>query len=78
MTLFLFLLTVFLTSCERSISVSYEAVEEWKVYAIEEESKKIQEVYVDYAIEDAVDLFELYTIYQNYLPMGYLLSLIHI
>lgn len=72
MTLFLFLLTIFLTSCERSISISYEAVEEWKVYAIEEESKKIQEVYVDYAIEDAVDLFELYTIYQNYLPMGYL------
>lgn len=71
LTIFLLGMVLFLTGCERSISVSYEEVQEWKVYAVEEKSQLIKEVYVDFTIVDAVDLFELYTIYQNHLPIGF-------
>jgi hypothetical protein len=41
------------------------------IYAIDYEDKKIKKVPIDYKINDYNDVFRIYTIYQNRLPMGY-------
>lgn len=65
--LFLFLLS----SCSRSVEVSYEEGKLTPVYAIENKSGNLCLVSIEYTIENEYHLFDLYTIYQNYLPEGY-------
>lgn len=59
------------TSCKKNIKVTFVKDEETLVYAINNASHKIEEIYIDYQIEDAKDLFYLYTYNQNCLPLGY-------
>lgn len=65
------MLVLFLSSCSNAVNVSYEKSLEYKAYAFNEETSEIAEVYVEYVLEDAESIFYLYTIYQNYLPVGY-------
>ncbi|MDE6414341.1 MAG: hypothetical protein K2K48_02915 [Anaeroplasmataceae bacterium] len=58
-------------SCKKNIEVTFEQIEETKVFAVKESTYKIEEVVIDYKLEDERDLFVLYTNYQNYLPLGY-------
>ncbi len=65
------MLVLFLSSCSNTINVSYEKSLEYKAYAFSEKTNNLAEVYVEYALNDAESIFYLYTIYQNYLPIGY-------
>lgn len=65
--MFLFLLV----GCKSTVHVTCEREETIQVYAFTNDGEKLELVDIDYAIEDEVDLFELYTIYQNYLPQNY-------
>lgn len=68
----LFLLLFLLTSCSKSIDkIEYELEQETDVYAYNLETKQIEEVTIFYDVKSAIDVFELYTIYQNNLPLGY-------
>lgn len=71
--LFLFFFLFSLSSCSESQpkTAEYEVAEQNLVYAYSVEDEQIKDVYVDYAIQDYIDVFELYTIYQNYLPPAY-------
>lgn len=64
---FLFLMC----SCRREVSVFFEEKEEIFIYALEDSTNRLKEISVDYKIENEVDLFCLYTIYQNSIPMGF-------
>lgn len=64
------LLVLLLTSCSRSVKVSVEEGTMNKVYAVDNQSGQLIEVDVEYEIHNETDLFELYTIYQNQLPVG--------
>ncbi|MDE6241586.1 MAG: hypothetical protein K2M08_04075 [Anaeroplasmataceae bacterium] len=58
-------------SCKKNIEVSFEEIDEISVYAIKESSQKLEEVIIEYKLENEEDLFVLYTRYQNTLPIGY-------
>ena len=66
---FLFLLT--LSGCKQQIAVSYENSMTYKVYAVHEKKLQVEQVEIEYQITDIQSIFELYTIYQNHLPVGY-------
>lgn len=66
-----FLFLFFLVSCSKEITVSYELKKEYEVYAINAQTLKKELVTVDYPINNGESIFLLYTIYQNYLPIGY-------
>lgn len=53
------------------MKIDYVIKGDSSVYAYCIESKRIEEVYLNYEINNPLDIFELYTIYQNYLPIGY-------
>ncbi len=63
---------LFLCSCRRSIEVSFEKQEGTLIYAVEQNTNEIKEVSIDYNLTNDLDLFYLYTINQNYLPMGFM------
>ncbi len=62
-----------LSSCSsrKPKKAEFEYASETKVYAYSLKDKKINDIYIDYKIEDYQDVFELYTIHQNYLPLSY-------
>ena len=72
-TMVLIFLILSLSSCgkKKNTAVEYEFVEGTKVYAYHLQSQKIEEVYVDFTIKTYTDVFQIYTIYQNYLPLNY-------
>ncbi|MDE7161635.1 MAG: hypothetical protein K2N65_02625, partial [Anaeroplasmataceae bacterium] len=65
------MLLIFCVSCKKQVDVTFAEGEEILVYAIEEKTSKIKEIRVEYSIENEEDLFTMYTIYQNILPLGY-------
>lgn len=42
-----------------------------KAYGYSKINYKIEEIYIEYELNDYVDVFNLYTIHQNYLPLNY-------
>ncbi len=64
-------LIILLSSCSPKVEISSELGQMTEVYALSNDDNKIELVSVVYEISNEVDLFELYTIYQNYLPEGY-------
>ncbi|MDE6583781.1 MAG: hypothetical protein K2K15_00100 [Anaeroplasmataceae bacterium] len=69
--LLLVFISCFLTSCKKQYEIHYEEGTLISVFAIQEKSNRIEELWIEYEILDEVDLFNLYTIHQNYLPIGY-------
>ena len=68
----LLLFIVILTGCEDKEEIDIEIIEDgYSIYAIDYNDKQIKKVIVDHEINDYIDIFELYTIYQNRIPMGY-------
>ncbi len=65
--LFLFLLT----SCNKDITTQFIIEDMSSCYAISIENNSIELIDVDYEINDYIDVFILYTINQNHLPLGY-------
>ena len=61
----------FLCSCRSAVTVSFEEKEETLIFALEDCTNNIKEISMEYTIDDEQDLFYLYTIYQNYLPIGF-------
>lgn len=53
------------------MKVDYISKEDCVAYAYCIQSGSIEEVLIDYEIKSPMDVFNLYTIYQNYLPIGY-------
>jgi hypothetical protein len=63
---------VFLTSCKPKSEIDIEIVDKNNyVYAIDYNDKVIKKVFINYEINDYNDVFNLYTIYKNRLPLGY-------
>ncbi len=60
-----------LVGCKRTVHVTCEMKNTIQVYAFTNVGNKLELVDIDYSLSDEVDLFELYTIYQNYLPQNY-------
>lgn len=57
---------------QKSLSVEYELVlDQNVVYAYDLQDEKMVQIRCDYPIETYEDIFDLYTVYQNYLPIGY-------
>lgn len=70
--LIILILLLLLTSCNHSNNeYSIEENNLTKVYAYSTRNEKIEEVYVEYEIKSHEDVFNLYTIHQNYLPLNY-------
>lgn len=69
--LLLAVISFFLTACKKQYEIHYETGDLISVFAIEEKTNRIEELWIEYEILDEVDLFNLYTIHQNYLPIGY-------
>lgn len=70
--LIVLIILLFLTGCNHSNNeYSIEENNLTKVYAFSTTNEKIEEVYVDYEIKSHEDVFNLYTIHQNYLPLNY-------
>lgn len=66
---FLILIILMLSACQnKDIEIQYEYDNASLVYAYNIENKSIEKVYIDYEINDYIDVFNIYTIYQNYLP----------
>lgn len=59
------------TSCKKNVDVVFSNYEGIMVYAIEEKTNQLKEIEIDYSISNEKELFYLYTIYQNQLPLGY-------
>lgn len=64
------LLLINITSCN-SKNVEYEYEEYTKVFAYNIISNTIEEVEIEYEINDYIDVFNLYTRFQNNLPLDY-------
>lgn len=65
-------LLFFLTSCtNQSSEYILEAEELTKAYGYSKINYKIEEIYIEYELDDYIDVFNLYTIHQNYLPLNY-------
>ncbi|MDE6661139.1 MAG: hypothetical protein K2J93_04910 [Anaeroplasmataceae bacterium] len=58
-------------SCKKNVEVSFEVVEEISVYAIKSSTNQLEEVVIEYTLDNEEDLFVLYTSFQNTLPVGY-------
>lgn len=70
--LFLILILLFtLTGCKKKVEVFCEEGISSQVYAINNKNNQTELVYIEYDIQDEVDIFNLYTCYQNQLPLGY-------
>lgn len=69
----LLLVLLFCSSCTKSkIEVEYEIyVLDTNVFALHEKTQEVVCVSIDYSITDPESIFQLYTVYQNHLPIGY-------
>ena len=66
-----FFIILFLCGCSNRV-INYEIIDNNNlVYALSIENNDLCLVNVDYKITNEKDVFLLYTIYQNYLPVGY-------
>lgn len=61
-----------LTGCKnKEMKVEYQLIQpDTSVYAIDDVTEELVRVDIDFAIESKEDIFYLYTIYQNHLPVG--------
>lgn len=64
-------LVLLMTSCTKKVEVNYVIASEITVYAVIENTKTIDEVSINYNIDSKEALFNLFTIHQNYFPIGY-------
>lgn len=70
--IFIAFIVFFLSSCNHNLKVSYELDESLtQVFALCEEDKVVKSIKIDYDIKTEEDVFLLYTIFQNNLPLGY-------
>jgi hypothetical protein len=61
-----------LMGCSKKDNIQIDIIEDVTyVYAINYKDDKIEKVVIDYEIKDYNDIFNIYTIYQNRLPLGY-------
>lgn len=60
-----------LTSCKRQVDVTFQNAEVTQIYAIEDVTNELKVIELEYPIENERELFCIYTIYQNHLPLGY-------
>ena len=65
-----FLICISLGSCKGN-NIEYEFNEYTSVYAYNNNLEIIEEVNIEYEITSYIDVFNLYTKHQNYLPIGY-------
>ena len=66
------LLLLLLGSCDKKKEIDIEINNyESYVYCIDYKDKEIKKVGINYIISDYNDVFNIYTIYQNRLPIGY-------
>lgn len=68
--LLLFLFIILLVGCRR-YDYDYEYKGQTKVYAYSLSNNEILLIDIDLEIKNEADVFNLYTINQNYLPVGY-------
>ena len=74
MKIFFILICIFsLTSCKKNPKTETEFyyAEMTKVYGYNIQTKQIEAFEMEYVIQDYIDVFSLYTIHQNYLPICY-------
>ncbi len=72
MKILLLVFFILLTGCSQpEVTISCEKPNMLKVYAYTNQTNELEEVLVDYTFTNEADLFNLYTVYQNYLPLGY-------
>ena len=70
--LLLFLFIILLVGCRRyDYDYDYEYKGQTKVYAYSLSNNEILLIDIDLEIKNEADVFNLYTINQNYLPVGY-------
>lgn len=67
---YILLLLFLLCSCKNK-NIEYEHKKSQEVYAYNIVNNEIELVEIDYIINDYIDVFNLYTINQNNLPIGY-------
>ena len=72
MKVIVLLLIFFLVGCNNSLNQEFIIDEnDYQCYALKIDDNNMELVKIDYILEDYVDVFNLYTIHQNYLPLGY-------
>lgn len=70
--LFLSILFLLFVGCDKNEDINIIIDEkEVYLYAIDYDDEKIKKISVNYEIKDYNDIFNIYTIYQNRLPIGY-------
>lgn len=69
---YLFLIIMLLLSSCQKKDIEVIKCELYPCYAYNEKTKITELIYIEYEIEDELDIFELYTNKQNHLPIGYL------
>lgn len=71
--LYIFIIYILLlVGCDKNNEINIEIIENNSyVYAIDYNDKIIKKIPIKFEIKDYNDLFYLYTIYQNRLPLGY-------
>jgi len=63
---------ILLCGCKaKRLECSYEEGNLYKAFAYSTISMEIEEVYVEYELNDYDDVFNLYTIHQNHLPLNF-------
>ena len=65
------ILLFFCASCKKNVDVVFSNEDGSIVYAIDETTNAVKEIEIEYTISDEKELFYLYTIYQNFFPLGY-------
>lgn len=68
-TLGIFLIAI-LSSCKKNIDISYKIEEYSHIYLINS-NQRIERIEIAYEIKDIIDIFNIYTCYQNNIPIGY-------
>lgn len=69
---FVILLVFFLIGCNSENEIEVDIVESNNyIYAIDYNNNQIKKVLIDYEIKDYNDIFLIYTIFKNKLPLGY-------
>lgn len=68
----LFLVIIlFLSGCKKGIIVDYNLEKLDTKFYVVNSNNSIECINIEYKVIDEEDIFFLYTIYQNYLPLGY-------
>ncbi len=66
----LFVFIIFLSSCKKNIEKSYNIIENNYIYVFNEDNI-IKKIEIDYIIKNEIDVFNIYTSHQNYIPIKY-------